>query len=285
MSIEIRQIMKYKPNKLDIIDYLSEEMSEERKIYFEAYLTLNPSFQEDVKAMSVTKETLKKVVDEEVKVPVFIGEYDNTAKQMMPASLWYVLAIAASLTLLMLVGYTTGLVIKYDNGSFSMLYGGSNGKADVNTDYFSKEEAHALLVKQEQSRKLLLEQIKNLETKLEQNIETQLVAQKTIKQPASKANNAISEEQMLVLVTQLRKENQEMIGELYTLSAKEQEQQLQRILSNFYLSVGEQRNEDLELIQTKLSEIKYDSDIKQEQTDQILASIITTVKNQNQRGL
>ena len=59
---------------------------------------------------------------------------------------------------------------------------------------------------------------------------------------------------------------------------------MRRILLDFQDYLDNQRQGDLRFIQANMLELKSTSELKQEETDKILANIITTVNNQNSLG-
>jgi hypothetical protein len=117
---------------------------------------------------------------------------------------------------------------------------------------------------------------------LEQN---QRLTEKEIKRVANaKTKASIEDEQILAFIAQLKDENRQMMQTFYQVSADEQQKYMRNILLNFQDYLDERRQEDLQVIQANLLEMQNTSELKQEETDKILASIITTVNNQNSSG-
>ena len=99
-----------------------------------------------------------------------------------------------------------------------------------------------------------------------------------------KPQTEIDEGQILSFIAQLQDENKKAMQNFYQASADNQQIYMRNILLDFNDYLDEQRKKDLQYIQANMLEIKNTSELKQEETDKILANIITTVNNQNSAG-
>ena len=99
-----------------------------------------------------------------------------------------------------------------------------------------------------------------------------------------KPQTQIDEAQILAFINQLKDENKKAMQKFYQANADNQQTYMRNILLDFNEYLDEQRKKDLQYIQANMLEIKNTSELKQEETDKILANIITTVNNQNSAG-
>jgi hypothetical protein len=111
-----------------------------------------------------------------------------------------------------------------------------------------------------------------------------LTAAEIKKVAARKSPEGVEDEQILAFITQLQEENKRMMQNFYQASAAEQQKYMRNILLEFNTYLDQQRQQDLQFIQANMLELKSSSELKQEATDKILASIITTVNKQNSPG-
>ena len=86
---------------------------------------------------------------------------------------------------------------------------------------------------------------------------------------------------MFAMISEFKDENKDILIGLMASSEKAQRQYINEILADYSLYLEEQRQEDLQVIQASFNSLKDNSEINQIETNQILASLITTVNNQN----
>jgi hypothetical protein len=72
------------------------------------------------------------------------------------------------------------------------------------------------------------------------------------------------------------------VKDYFQLSTGEQKQYIENILVDFAEYLEQQRNNDLQLVQTQLNSLQQNTDIFKQETEQILTSIISTVGTTNQ---
>jgi len=87
----------------------------------------------------------------------------------------------------------------------------------------------------------------------------------------------IPKEQVQAYLTQLSDVNRTMVDEFFTASAVEQKDYMNSILTDFFEYVNEQRRDDLNVLQTNINDLEYKNNVKTQETDQVIASILTTV--------
>jgi hypothetical protein len=93
--------------------------------------------------------------------------------------------------------------------------------------------------------------------------------------------SAASQEQIRQYVDAIRTENMEQVKEYFKLTSTEQKKYIENLLVDFAQYLQQQRNDDLQLVQTRMNSLEQNTDIFKQETEQILSSIITTVGSPN----
>jgi len=277
--------MSWKPNETVIIDYLFGELAPGVLQKFEEYMQQNAEFTKEVNDLRLTQGILPSLPDEEVILPLKFSTITGTEKELHTSRKWlYPLSIAASIAAILVVGYFTRFSVSYGEEGFRMAFNDVVPEQEVS---LSADDINALI----DSRVNLVtnkwdKQIAEMQTsfaaQLEQN---QRITESEIKRvAATKQRTEIEDEQILAFISQLKDENRKMMQAFYQASADDQQKYMRNILLDFQDYLDNQRQEDLQFIQANMLDMKSSSELKQEETDMILASIITTVNNQNSVG-
>jgi len=77
------------------------------------------------------------------------------------------------------------------------------------------------------------------------------------------------------------KDNQRMIEDYFKVSTEQQQEYLNTVMADFTKFYNTQRKNDLEVIRTGLLEYKNTNDLKQYETEMVLANLIDMVNTQN----
>ena len=277
--------MSYKPNEEILVAYLYNELSAEERTKVEAYLNANPEAKKEVDEIKNMQHLMGKWQDKEVAEPTFM--FDDRKVVLLSKEGWLswtvrsAMAIAASIILLMIVGYFTNLNITKNEEGLHLSFGAPIERKVIEPT-LTEENVKAWV---QESVAANNHQLLNKIGEVEGNLSDELVSyqkenSKAIQSVKANQNN-IDEALMQGYIAQLKDENKEILLNMMTASESVQRQYVNDILSDFSLYLEEQRQNDLEMIQTSFNSIKDNSEINQIETNQILASLITTVNNQN----
>ena len=91
--------------------------------------------------------------------------------------------------------------------------------------------------------------------------------------------SSASQQQIRQYVDGIRTENMQQVKDYFQLTSTEQKQYIENLLVDFAKYLQQQRNDDLQLVQTRLNSLQQNTDLFKQETEQILSSIITTVGN------
>ena len=277
--------MNWKPNETDIVDYLYGELTPDIRKKFEQYMQQNTDFAKEVNDLRLTQEILPTLPDEEVILPLNFSTVAGAKKTEITGRKWlYPLSIAASIAAILVVGYFTNFSISYGEEGFRMAF---NDETPVQSVSLSKDEINAIIdnrvnLASNQWNEQIADMQSSFTLQLDQN---QRVTESEIKRVANmKGQTEIEDEQILAFISQLKDENRKLMQTFYQASADEQQKYMRNILLDFQNYLDDQRQADLQFIRANMLELKSTSELNQEQTDKILANIITTVNNQNSLG-
>jgi hypothetical protein len=229
---------------------------------------------------------LSEVKDKEVIAPpIFIDERSSKLFWNIPY-VRTIVSIAASLLLVILVGRLSGLNIQYGSSELKI------GFAD--TKVANNEAQQAALSIDEVQAMINASLNKNNEAMQSSWRETQeqldASINKSLAHNSAKINRLVqeasvaSQDQIRQFVSGIQTENLQLVKNYFKLSADEQKQYIESMLVDFSKYLQQQRNDDLQLVQTRLNSLEKNTNVFKQETEQILTSIITTVGSKNSIG-
>lgn len=277
--------MKMKPTETRIVDYLFGELNVDELQQFEEYMQDNPGFAKEVNELRLTQQLLPALNDEEVipHIPL-VG-----SKKLSPINnqlnKWLLpLSIAASISALLIVGYFTQFNLSFAKGGFEL--GFNKSIPSLESKGLTRDEVQdmintGLILTSNSINKKMDEIQLSFAARLEKNnrltkAEIQLVASEKSK---------IDDEQIVSFIAQLKEENKRNIQSFYQANANQQQKYMQIMLQDFNEYLAKQRTDDLNAIRLGMQEIHNNSLEQQQETDKILANIITTVNSRNSAGM
>ena len=92
-----------------------------------------------------------------------------------------------------------------------------------------------------------------------------------------KEASGASQEQIRQYVEMIRTENMQQVKDYLQLTSTEQKQYIENLLVDFSKYLQQQRNDDLQLVQTRMNSLEQNTNLFKQETEQILSSIIYTV--------
>jgi hypothetical protein len=75
-----------------------------------------------------------------------------------------------------------------------------------------------------------------------------------------------------------------MVKSYFQLNSAEQKQYVEGLLVDFSKYLQQQRNDDLQVVETQLKSLQQNTDLFKQETEQILTSIISTVGTSKPSG-
>ena len=270
----------------ELITYLYDEMSTEERQQFEIAMENNPELRREFEQLKEMRKGLAQIQDKEVMEPFFLwGKQgsDSWASMFKRRNLLMFkpfIAVAASLVIVFMVGYLTNFTITYKDQS---LYIGFNNSGTVGSETTYTQEQVAELVNEEIAKNNAYIFSKLTET--ENNMDTRFAAlensQNTQLTPSYAAADVVTRNELDIFLANVRSNNLKVLQTYLQSSSVQQQEYFQAVLTEFSDFVENQREEDLRLIRRSMITLQENQQEQKEETDQILASILTTVNNQN----
>lgn len=275
--------MNYKPGKETLIAYLYGELSPEERNKVEDYLNSNPAVQREIVEMQKTMKVLGKVPDAEVTPPTFVFDRDKVVvvegKAAQHSMLKVVMGIAASILIVILAGYFTNFRITYANQMLSIGYG------DISTPAIQPDNTKSidLIIQQAIARNNedMIARLDDMDTQFNNKLAIQSKERANTINTLLRRTQEANDNVIQMYVSQMQQENRKVIENLFSLSNAQQQRAMNDVLTDFSQYLENQRQNDLRLIQASFYGLKDNTETNLQQTNQILASIITTVNNQN----
>lgn len=272
--------MSYKPDQHDWMAYLYGELEGAEKEKMEQYLLSDSHARKELEQYQQLRKMMGTVEDKEVIAPpIVVGDNRQRFIWNTPA-VRMVASIAASLLIIILVGKLTGTQISMSGNEFRLSFGDApkNEMVQPATAGLSANEVQSMINESLNQNNIAMQASwKETQQKLDASIRSNLASNSgKIDKLVKEASNA-SQEQIRQFVSTLQNDNAEVVKNYFQLSSTEQKKYIEGLLVDFAKYLQQQRNDDLQLVQTQLKALEQNTDIFKQETEQILTSIITTV--------
>lgn len=265
----------------ELISYLYDEMSEQERLAFEQRMNNNPELKKEYEALSEVRKELAGMEEIDIVAPVFSGKLEQpttspTRKHWSHYIVKPVLAVAASLTLLLIAGFLTDFQLSVVDGNLSM--GFQNRPVETTQPVLSEEDIRRMMQEEftRNNSELLATTQKSSEA-----IDTRVVSlERSVKSIKAKAAKSIvTKEELEQFFSMAETRNTEALREFMTTATGQQQQYLKALLTEYNDYLQQQREDDLTLIRTGFIEMKQSQTQQKLATDQVLASLISTVSS------
>jgi hypothetical protein len=275
--------MNYKPDESTLISYLYGELGAQENEKVQKYLQEHPEAAHQLRDMANVLNVLGKVEDKEVIAPpVFVDEEYRSPSTWFNSYVKTAMGIAASFLFLIVVAKFLGTEINYSKGELRISFGDSEGKQS-GEPLLSMEEVQKMIDSSlARNNESIATNWSDNQQKLEHAIQNNLdLSSQKIDGLIKNASQA-SQQQIGDFVTHLQNENVKTMSQYLELSASEQNKYLESLLVDFTKYLNEQRNQDLQLFQIRMSTMEQSTDQFKQETEQILASIISSGGSKSQ---
>ena len=279
--------MSYKPDEKDWMAYLYGELEEDAKRQFDQYILRNPEAQIELEKLRNLRGLLSSVEDKEVIAPPIVIGGDAGAAGNGRLLFWSspylraIASVAASLLLVILVGKFTGAEIIVTNREFRISFGTpkppTTEQKTLVTGMTEQQVREMINASLEKNNDRMQTSLDETQKELDASIRESLAANSgKIDQLVRQASTA-SQDQIREFAETIRDENMQQVKDYFQLTSTEQKNYIENLLIDFAKYLQQQRNDDLQLVQTRMNSLEQNSVLFRQETEQILSSIITTV--------
>jgi len=270
--------MSYIPKEEELIDYLYGNLPIEKKAVIKEYLDNNPEKREELEGVSEARNMLGKYEEHEVIPPEFeVPGQKHQIKRSVPF-VKTIMAIAASVALLMIVGFLTDFNAEYNNGELAMRFGEKKNVESLDNSKLDRLEKMIANLQVEQSNAQVIEaKLDEYFEEQEKSYQNKWKALTNNMQAGLKKFTNEEKEALATYLDQIRSENIKNMDEYYLTNNTRQQEYIEGVLIDFTKYMDEQRLQDRQFYVDHLVDIKYNSELEQQETEQMLASIINKV--------
>ena len=281
--------MSYRPDEKDWMGYIYGELDEQEKQKFDQYLLSNPEARLEIERFENLRKALQGIQDKEVIAPpIVIGDSQGTqvgtgvTRFMDTPYIRTIASIAASLLILILVGKLTGTQVRVSDQEVRLTFGASPEKVEnpMSTAGITEEEVQEMINASLEKNNIAFEaSLEETSKKLDASIRKNLALNSGNIDNLVKEAATASQQQITQYVQTMRAENMQQVKDYFQLTSTEQKQYIENLLVDFAKYLQQQRNDDLQLVQTRMNSLEQNTNLFRQETEQILSSIITTVGN------
>lgn len=273
-------MMENKIDEAKIIDYLYGELPDEEKKEFEHQLNENPELKSELEGLQASRQALSSLEDKEVIAPTYIfNEGGQTISFFQSSAFRWIGSIAAGLTLLLVSAALLNLNVVNSSRGLQIGFGDMQSLPD---EELNKENVKAWMAEVMDDYESSTDQkIAAMQTQLTSEMESQDQKNMALMSNMMQQHAAGTGQLMQQYVAQLNDDNKEIIQNFFTVSSEKQKRYVKTVLADFNEFYQNQRNYDMKLIETSLSQIQNTQDVKQLEQDQLLASLYDMVKTQS----
>ncbi|HTF18452.1 MAG TPA: hypothetical protein VK658_10290 [Chryseolinea sp.] len=274
--------MAYKATEQELMAYLYGELEGVEKQVIEKYLQENSEARAELEKLKSLRQLMANVRDKEVIAPpLFLGDGPRVRLLDTPY-VRTILSVAASLLLLMLVGRVVGMRMGWSGNELSIGFGApvERARPNITPPVVALTPGQV----QEMINTAVSENNLSLQTnwvatqqKLDASINRNLDLNSAKIDRLVKESSAASQDQIREFVAGMQTENLKVVKGYFQLSSTEQKQYIEGLLVDFSKYLQQQRNDDLQVVQTQLKSLEQNTDLFKQETEQILTSIISTV--------
>ncbi len=271
--------MSYKPNEAAWMAYLYGEMEGEERERMELYLAENANARLELENMKALQHMLRTVEDKEVIAPPIVVDNHKTR------SLWdfpyakTIISIAASLLLIMVVGRLTSTTVSSDDSGIRISFGAKETIPPVtNTPMLTQAEVQEMINASLSDnnntwQQSLAENRQKIDESIRKNLAVNTRNSERVDALVQQVASA-SKDQIAAYVASIQTENMRMMQDYMKLTSTEQKDYMENLLVDFSKYLQQQRNDDLRLLQTKITDVEQNSNLFKAETEQILTSLI-----------
>lgn len=272
--------MNYKPDESTLIAYHYGELEGEERARVEAWLEQHPEERRRLNDWHDTRSVFASLGDKEVIAPpIVVG--DNHRSFWRESYVRMSLGVAASLLIAVVAARLLGFNATYKAGELRLGFG-----EPVPAEATLSEEQVAAMIQQslrknnEVLQATWTEDRKNLEDNIRKNV---LSNSERIDQLVRNVSLG-QQEQIREFVSQLQANNLKTIQDYLQLSAQGQKEYVETLLVDFSKYLQEQRRQDLQYVQTSMSNMQQNTEQFKKETEQILTSLIGTSRSGSERS-
>ena len=279
--------MNYKPDEGILMAYLYGELDATETEKMQLYLQQHPEELKKLQGLGDVRNVLSQIQDKEVIAPPLFMDDANVKPIWQSSYFKTVMSIAASVLFLMVAGKLLGTEINYSSGELKISFGGKSQlpREIIQQTNLSEEKVKEMIDSSLASNnRIITSSWSEDQNKLSQSIQQNLDKNSKKIDALMKTASDASQEQVRGFVASLQNENLKLMKDYFQLSATDQKKYTESLLVDFSQYLKEQRKQDLMLFQTRVNSIEKNTDQFKQETEQLLANIISNPSGKNKNS-
>lgn len=270
------------PSEADLIAYLYGELDEKERKGMENYFKEHPEALQHLQQLKDTLKFMSNIPDKEVIAPPVLEQQSGVRSLWQSPYFKIPMSIAASFVLILVAGKLLGPEINYSNGELSIQFGDKVEQQQIAqpvataSPMLSPEQVQEMInASLVQNNETISSAWEKQQSRLHQSIQANLQTNSQKVDDLIKTASLASQDQVRTFVASLQTENLQMMKDYLQLSSNDQKKYIEGLLVDFSKYLQEQRKQDITLFQTRMASIEQNTDQLKQETEQILASIIS----------
>jgi hypothetical protein len=268
--------MNYKPDQGTLIAYVYGELDATETEKVKHYLDQHPAEQQRLLELSGVRNTLGTLSDVEVIAPpIFIDPEQRNPPFWKSGFFRISVGMAASFLFLMVAAGLIGPDVTYSNGELRISFNDTPVNASAEQSLSANEVQQMINTSLVKNNETIVANWEESNQKIQESLQRNLANNsQRIDKLISVASRA-SQDHVRTFVAGMQEENLKLMKDYFQLSSKDQQTYVENLLVDFNKYLHEQRKQDLMLFQTRMNSIEKNTDQFKQETEQILASIIS----------
>lgn len=276
--------MNYKPDEATMMAYLYGELSTDENEKVQTYLQQHPEELEQIQSLQSVRDIMGHVQTKEVIAPPIIMAEGNVKSLWHSTYVRTMIGIAASLFFLMVAGKLLGTQITYQQGELKISFSTPKEQPTAQPGLTEAQVQSMIASSLEKNNQVLAANWNEEQQKLSKSIATNLDLNSKRIDGLMKTASQATQEQVRTFVASLQNENLKLMKDYFQLSTEDQKKYMESLLVDFSSYLKEQRKQDLMLVQTRVASLEKNTDQFKQETEQILASIISAPISKNKNS-
>ena len=268
--------MNYKPDEGTLMAYLYGELDAAETEKVEQYLQQQPQMREQLQQMNNVRKALNSLNDVEVIAPPVFVDHEQHSIPFWKAGYFKItMGIAASFLFLLLAARLIGPEVTYSNGELRISFNDAPKNPVVEQSLTANEVQQMINTSLVKNNETIATNWEESNQKIQESLNKNLTTNSARIDKLISVASLASQDQVRTFVSGLQQENMKLMQDYFKLSSKDQQVYVENLLVDFTKYLNEQRKQDLILFQARLNNMEKNTDQFKQETEQILASIIS----------
>lgn len=272
--------MNYKPDESTLISYLYGELSDKENEKVQRYFQEHPEELTAFKELLQVRTIMGEMQDKEVIAPPILVEEGSNLRSLWRSAYFRIpMSIAASFLVVMIAAKLLGTQISYSNNELKVSFGNKVEPKIENTASGLSEGKVQEMINQSlaENNQVVTSNWNARQQELNHSIQKSLQQNSLKIDEMMKTASQASQDQVRTFVAGLQDQNLKLMKDYLQLSSNDQKKYIENLLVDFSKYMQEQRKQDMMVFQTRVGSIEKNSDQFKQETEQILASIISNL--------